>query len=160
MIRCCAVMGILLIVLPVGAETIRLSEPVASTENSETFGVVMDMSLPEVTMNALLTSPHNYVVQPFRLTTRVSQVCQKKGCFFIAQSGDTVMRVSFKDYGFFIPTDSANKPVMLAGQLVKQSVSEAQAAHYREDLNAPDSDIEGGVVYEIVADSVRIPVRR
>ncbi|GGW84308.1 DUF4920 domain-containing protein [Alteromonas halophila] len=140
----------------VWADTLRLSEPVASTPTSETFGALPDTSLPEVSMATLFEESERYTHTPFRLTTRVAKVCQKKGCFFIAQSGESMMRVSFRDYGFFIPTDSSAKTVTLAGQLTKRTMTPEQAAHYRQDLGEPDSNLQAGVVYEIVADSVTI----
>ena len=84
-------------------------------------------------------------------------MCQKKGCFFIAQQDQHILRVSFRDYGFFIPTDSSGKTVTLAGVLVQKDISPEQAAHYKADLNSDTEMVKPGVVYEIVADSVRIP---
>lgn len=148
---------LLVVAVAAQAETVRLSEPVAETETTETFGSQLDESLPEVSMAILTANPQNYVDQPFQLTTRVAKVCQKKGCFFIAQEGDDILRVSFRDYGFFIPTDSAQKSVTLAGQLSKKTLSEEQAAHFTQDLNDKNTQLKAGEVYEIVADSIRIP---
>ena len=39
--------------ISVYAETIRLSEPVAQDANSETFGVILDKSLPTLSMQDL-----------------------------------------------------------------------------------------------------------
>lgn len=142
---------------PVFADTIRLSEPVVQTDKTETFGSEVNTRLPEVTLATLTSNPDTYLEQPFLLKTRVAKVCQKKGCFFIAQQGNDIIRVSFKDYGFFIPTDSSDKTVTLTGQLVKKMMSEAQAAHFRQDINDENTSLKAGEVYEIVADSVRIP---
>ncbi len=139
--------------------TIRLSEPVAKTEQSETFGSALDTRLPQVSLAALKAQPQDYLDTPFQVTTRVAKVCQKKGCFFIAQQDDVTIRVSFKDYGFFIPTDSGGKAVTLAGTLIKKTMSAEQAAHFRADLNDSNPALVTGVVYEIVAQSVRIPLR-
>lgn len=139
------------------AETVRLSEPVAQDEKSETFGAVLDTSLPAVNLAHLLGSPEKYQGETFQLETRISQVCQKKGCFFIAQQEQHVIRVSFKDYGFFIPTDSSGKTVTLAGELVQKEVSEEQAEHFNKDLKDNSKSLNSGTVYEIVANSVKIP---
>ena len=139
------------------AETIRLSEPVAQDENSETFGTVLDTSLPTVSLAHLLSSPEKYQGKNFQLETRISKVCKKKGCFFIAQQEEHVVRVSFKDYGFFVPTDSSGKTVTLAGELVQKEVSADQADHFNKDLKDGSNSLKSGTVYEIVASSVRIP---
>ena len=138
------------------AAVIRLSEPVESTEDYETFGVPLDETLTGVTLTALVEGGDDFVGEPVLVTARVSQVCQKKGCFFIAQEGSTVLRVSFKDYGFFVPTDISGRRVTMSGELIRREVSEEQAAHMSEDLGEAGA-MQAGVVYEIVATSVRVP---
>ncbi len=135
---------------------IRLSEPVESTAEYETFGAALDESVTDVTLSALVEEGDGYLGEPVQVTARVSQVCQKKGCFFIAQEGNAVIRVSFKDYGFFVPTDISGRRVTMVGELVERELSEEQADHMNEDLGDPDA-MQAGVVYEIVATSVRVP---
>jgi hypothetical protein len=139
------------------AETVRLSEPVAVTETSETFGALIDENIRKVDLASLSKQPNEYIKKPFVVQTKIAKVCQKKGCFFIAQDGDTVIRVSFKDYGFFIPTDTAGRTVTLAGELVKKELSEEQAAHYRADLQLDSDIVKAGEVFEIVASGIMIP---
>ncbi|AGH43873.1 DUF4920 domain-containing protein [Paraglaciecola psychrophila] len=139
------------------AETLRLSEPVTQDAQSETFGVKLDNSLPKLSMKNLLTDSSSHLAKPFQVEARIAKVCQKKGCFFIAQQDQHILRVSFRDYSFFIPTDSSGKTVMLAGELVQKEVSPEQAAHFKADLRSETDMVKLGVVYEIVADSVKIP---
>lgn len=148
----------LILSLPSQAEVIRLSKPVATDAISETFGSPANQNLPKVTLENLLTNGDKHLGTPFTLTTRIAKVCQRKGCFFIAQQGKHSIRISFRDYGFFIPTDSSGKTVTLTGELVKKELNESQAQHFSEDLNARSDTIKSGLVYEIVADSVRIPL--
>lgn len=138
-------------------KVIRLSEPVEHTANSESFGAPLDESIPAVTLEELAADGGQYVGQPVRVVARVAQVCQKKGCFFIAQDGSSVMRVSFKDYGFFVPTDIGGKRVTLVGEVVARDVSADEAAHYTEDLDSAATTVKPGKNYEIVATSVRVP---
>lgn len=139
------------------AETLRLSEPVAQDAQSETFGVKLDNSLPKLSMQDLVTESSSHLAKPFQVEARIAKVCQKKGCFFIAQQDQHILRVSFRDYGFFIPTDSSGKTVTLAGELVQKEISPEQAAHFKADLKSDTDLVKPGVVYEIVADSVKIP---
>ncbi|MBF7073884.1 DUF4920 domain-containing protein [Glaciecola sp. MH2013] len=144
----------------VSEQVLRLSEPLVQDEKTETFGAVMSNSSPKLQLKTLASNPQNYLKSAFQVDTKIAKVCQKKGCFFIAQDGDTVMRVSFKDYAFFIPTDTAGRIVRLEGELVEKELSQEQAAHYRSDLgsdSALSASIQAGKVYEIVASSVRIP---
>ena len=142
------------------AETLRLSEPVATNATSETFGSALNTDLPHVSLTELSQAPVSYIGKPFQLETKISKVCQKKGCFFIAQQNEHVLRVSFKDYGFFIPTDSSGKTVLLSGELIEKEVSEKQAEHFKSDLKTDSKAIKPGIVYEIVATSVQIPLNK
>lgn len=136
---------------------LRLSEPVAQDAKSETFGAELDETLQKVTLKDLVAQSADYVGKPFQLDTKVAKVCQKKGCFFIAQQGDDVMRVTFRDYGFFVPTDSAGKIVTLAGELIKKEITTEQVEHFNKDMQGGSDAVKEGVVYEILADSVRVP---
>ena len=138
--------------------TIRLSEPVVKDANSETFGAPLDSSIEKVSLKALVSEPEEHVGKPIQVETKIAKVCQKKGCFFIAQYEDKVLRVSFKDYGFFIPTDAGGKTVLLAGELIKKEMSPEQAEHFKQDLQTESDAIKPGVVYEIVANSVKVPI--
>jgi len=139
------------------ADTLRLSEPVAQDAQSETFGVELNNSLPKLSMQDLVTNSPTHLTKPFQVEARIAKVCQKKGCFFIAQQKQHILRVSFRDYGFFIPTDSSGKTVTLAGELVQKELSLEQVAHFKADLKSDTAMVMPGMVYEIVADSVKIP---
>lgn len=141
---------------------IRLSEPVTSDEQSETFGSVLPVDATVMQLADVMRQPLQHVDQTIVVRTRVDQVCQKKGCFFIAQDDEALVRVSFKDYAFFVPTDVAGKTVTLSGELVQREMTEKEAAHYASDLAAGSdhqsgSAMEAGLTFEIVATSVQVP---
>lgn len=141
------------------AETkvIRLSEPVEQTADSESFGAPLNESIPMVALDELASDGGKYVGRSVRVAARVAEVCQKKGCFFIAQEGSSVVRISFKDYGFFVPTDISGKRVTFTGEVVARELTVEEATHYAEDLAAAEPPVTPGKVYEIIADSVRVP---
>jgi uncharacterized protein YdeI (BOF family) len=137
-------------------QVIRLSEPVETTPTHETFGAPM----PEtgaVSLSDAVAGMAEAAEEPVVIETEVVQVCQKKGCFFIARDGETTARVKFEDYGFFIPTDSAGKTVTLAGTLQRIELSPEQAAHYASDAGEDPAAAEPGFEYRVTASSVRIP---
>jgi len=137
-------------------DVIRLSEPVAQTATHETFGAMMPAGDASHTLGELVADAERYLDQDVVVTTRIAKVCQKKGCFFVATDGATSARVTFKDYGFFIPTDSGGKTVALAGKFGRKALSKADAQHYARDLgeSAPNA---AKFEYVIVATSISIP---
>ena len=138
-------------------EVRRLSEPVASTADHETFGALLPEGVEATSLASVMDSPEDHLGTTVVVNTRVDKVCQKKGCFFIAQDGDYMVRVSFQDYSFFVPTDSGGKQVTLAGELIPRDLTEQEIAHYRADLGGAAGTMEAGLVYEIVATSVQVP---
>lgn len=143
------------------ADVLRLSEPTHSDTVSETFGAPMDELPAVVLLSDVLQAPETYSDHAVTVNAKVAKVCQKKGCFFIAQQGNHSVRVAFKDYGFFVPTNIDGRQVTLVGQVVVRDVSPKQAEHFTKDLATKDrnSGIKSGRVVEIVASSVRVPLR-
>ena len=138
-------------------QVVRLSEPVEQTAEFETFGSPLDESVPLVELGAIASEGNSLVGQQVRVSARVSQVCQKKGCFFVAQEGDSVVRISFVDYSFFVPTDISGKNVTFVGEVVAVEVTDEQAEHFAEDMGSSEAAIAAGETYEVVATSVRVP---
>ena len=138
-------------------EVIRLSEPVAVTASHEIFGGKLPDEGSPLHLAELIENNEKYQDQEVLLETRIAKVCQKKGCFFVATQGAATARVSFKDYGFFIPTDSGGKDVLLLGTFSRQEVSEKEAEHYAEDLGEKAASSPDRFQYSIVASAVKIP---
>lgn len=136
---------------------VRLSEPVAVDQATESFGGTVPEGEEAVALSALLAEADRYVDDEVVVAARIGKVCQKKGCFFIARDGDAVVRVTFEDYRFFIPTDSGGKRAVFTGILQREDVTESAARHYAEDLGGDEEAVvEAGPAFTIVASAVRI----
>lgn len=141
----------------IAEDSIRLSEPVFADDDVEIFGSVFTLSQGAVDLSEVMQKPNQYLGKPTVINTSIKKVCQKKGCFFISQVDDHVVRISFKDYGFFIPTDSTNKDVQVMGELIQTQLTEQRAKHYREDLGLSKDKLVAGDTYEFVATGIAIP---
>lgn len=135
---------------------IRLSEPVSVTETHEVFGASMPSSEHTLTLAELIDNREQHLGAEVVISTQIVKVCQKKGCFFIARDGDAAARVTFRDYAFFIPTDSGGKVVTLAGTFSRETLTQKQSEHLASDLGEPVAYADL-LQYAIVASSVRIP---
>ena len=111
------------------SEVLRLSEPVEVTSTYEVFGSALPQAGTPLSLGDLIEDNGKYLDQEVLVETRIAKVCQKKGCFFVATEGPSTARVTFKDYGFFIPTDSGGKDVVLFGTFSRKIVSKEQAEH-------------------------------
>ena len=138
-------------------EVIRLSEPVEVGNGYEVFGAPAGAGAA-LRLAEIVAASETYAGKEVRATATVAQVCQRKGCFFVAQDGDTVARVTFVDYSFFVPTDSGGKDVTIVGTFNRKALTEAQARHFAEDAGEDPAKIEGPQEeYSIVATSVVVP---
>lgn len=139
-------------------DSIKTSASLVEIEHYDVFG---DKKILEITDYAStlfkVISEMDSTSKVF-IQTKVNKVCQMDGCFFIAVDGDLTARVTFKDYGFVIPTNSTGKEVFLEGILSRKIISEKQAKHFAEDLGEETDKIVGDQAeYSIVATSVLIP---
>ncbi len=70
----------------------------------------------------------------FKVKGTVEEVCQMKGCWMTLRNEEGVsIRITFKDYGFFVPKDISGREVILKGVAFKEELEEDVAQHYAED---------------------------
>ena len=136
------------------SDPIRLSEPIYETSEYEIFGELPISKNRGDTITEIVSEADKHDGEVVRITTNISKVCQRKGCFFVAVEGETWARIIFKDYSFFLPTDSSGKQVTLEGTLTRRILSDGQARHYAEDLKLAHSDPSRIEEYLITASSV------
>jgi hypothetical protein len=88
-------------------------------------------------LSTVLTSPAQYKDKPVLVEGNVRRACSRKGCWMeIASSGDPsaqACRVTFKDYGFFVPTDSAGAQARVQGNVVVERVDRAHVEHLESE---------------------------
>ncbi len=100
-----------------------------------------------------------------QVTGEVESVCQVSGCWMKIKMADgQTMRVTFKDYGFFVPKDLTGTKVVFKGEPKIATTSVAALRHYAEDAGKSKAEIESinepKTELTFVADGVLIPVSR
>lgn len=76
-----------------------------------------------------------------RVTGSVTEVCKVKGCWMMLRAGKSQVRVTFKDYGFFMPKNLVGRKVALEGVLTEETLTEKDARHYAEDAGKSKKEI-------------------
>lgn len=90
-----------------------------------------------------------------KISGLVTKACQKKGCWMILTDGDVQARITFKDYGFFVPPNTSQAKALVYGKLTETTLSEKRAKHYAKDEGKSGENIKGPVKeYSIVASGV------
>ncbi len=80
-----------------------------------------------------------------KVSGKVNEVCQKKGCWMTLvaeQPGQPEMRVTFKDYAFFMPKDLTGKRVVVEGYAYVDETPVDVLRHYAEDAGKSKEEIE------------------
>ncbi|MBN8469377.1 DUF4920 domain-containing protein [Corallococcus exiguus] len=88
-----------------------------------------------VKLAELLAKPQAHDGKVVRVEGQVRKACEKKGCWMeLAQDAKSPgVRVTFKDYGFFVPLDSAGSQARVEGVVKVAELSDAHAKHYEAE---------------------------
>ena len=78
-----------------------------------------------------------------KLTAYITEVCAKKGCWMVLELGDDKnMRVTFKDYEFFVPKDAAGRLATVQGVATMDTTTVEMLQHYAEDAGESQEVID------------------
>ena len=95
---------------------------------------------------------------PLKIAGLVTEVCQARGCWMILVDGDSHARIFFKDYGFFVPTETSMQRAVLYGTISEQVLTKKEAEHFAEDAGKQALFSQGDIAkeYAIIAEGVQI----
>ena len=88
-----------------------------------------------VELSKLLAAPTDYEGKTVAVEAKIRKACEKKGCWMElagTEKGPGV-RVTFKDYGFFVPLDSAGSTAKVEGMVKVALLEDAKAKHYEAE---------------------------
>lgn len=118
------------------------TKQVQNTGKTQTFGAkISDKNAMPVTA---LVAKLNDVSSLSDLTVvgEIESCCAKKGCWMKLKNGDAEpIRVTFKDYAFFVPLNSAGRTATIKGTAFVKEISVADLRHYAEDAGKSADEI-------------------
>ncbi len=81
---------------------------------------------------------------PAKLSTEILATCKMKGCWMDVALGDeSVMKVTFKDYGFFVPKEgAAGKETVIEGYAKTVETDVETLKHYAMDAGKSQEEID------------------
>lgn len=78
-----------------------------------------------------------------KFTGQVVECCQNKGCWMTMDIGEgTEMRISFKNYGFFVPKNTGGKTAVIEGWAHRTITSVEELQHYASDEGLSQEEID------------------
>jgi len=121
----------------------------ASSTTTKAFGAPITPG-PELALSEVLSNPDSFRDRAVIVAGEVRAACTRRGCWMeLAQSTDPKLpgcRVTFKDYGFFVPTDSAGAHAKVQGTLGVNTLPPERVAHLEsEGGQFPHKNADGSV---------------
>ena len=130
----------LLVVLP-------LSVPAKS------FGESRPGNIETLSVSAAVDRPED--AGRLAIEGRITQVCQKKGCWVVLAQDEAMIRVMARDHGFFLPKDASGRAIA-HGRIERRTLSAGQVEHMVEEDGADAGLRENPVEVRLVADGVEL----
>jgi hypothetical protein len=122
-----------------------VAKPAPAPPPRKTFGAPLGQS-PEVALADVLKSPDQFADRTVRVEGAVRAACTRKGCWMeLSEAPDAPgCRVTFKDYGFFVPTDSAGSKARVEAKVESKVVKPEMVAHLEsEGAKFPEKAADG-----------------
>ncbi|WP_234733363.1 DUF4920 domain-containing protein [Tellurirhabdus bombi] len=101
--------------------------------------ITTDNAIPA---SQLVSKIGNQKSLPAKVEGTVESVCKMAGCWMKVKTTDgQTMRVTFRDYGFFVPKDIVGKNVVFEGTAQTTTTSVSELRHYAEDAKKSKEEI-------------------
>jgi Domain of unknown function (DUF4920) len=128
----------------------------ASIGSAEDYGAAITKHKP-LSLEAAIGQLENKAKAEVLVESKVAAVCVVKGCWMALTSPQYEVRVTFKDYGFFVPSSVIGKTVLVEGTLEKVVMSLEDTKHYVKDAGGDPSTVtQPRTEYRIVANGVAV----
>jgi hypothetical protein len=112
----------------------------------------------------VLKSPDAFAGKTVLVEGHVRKACSRKGCWMeLAESADpkaSACRVTFKDYGFFVPTDSAGSEALVEGTLEVATVKARHVEHLEQEGASFSDKQSDGTAREVRLVATGVELRR
>ncbi len=132
-----------------GSQSETNTEEAASTEESANEQLAMNYygdtisAEGAITVEELVAQMNGVDTLVTKVEGTINETCQMKGCWMtMAMADGSQMRVKFKDYGFFVPTEGAEgKTAVIEGMAFTDTISVDHLKHLAEDEGKSPEEI-------------------
>jgi hypothetical protein len=129
---------------------------VATLAAAEQYGAPIAARSP-VSLQAALKQLEQGPLANILIEAKADKVCTVKGCWLGLTNASGDVRVTFKDYAFFVPASIVGKTVLVEGTFEKVTMSLEDTKHYVKDAGGdPATVTEPRIEYRIVAKGVEV----
>ena len=134
-----------------------------SPADAQKFGDAITLTVRQ-DLKQVLSAPQTYAGKTVLVEGHVRKACSRKGCWMeLAESADpkaSGCRVTFKDYGFFVPTDSAGSSARVQASVELSTIKARQVEHLEQEGATFASKQEDGSAQEVRLVASGVELRR
>ncbi len=105
--------------------------------SARSFGAPIRLET-ETPLAQVLAHPERYAEGPVLIRGRITDVCQRKGCWTVVADGEATLRIRFKDYGFFVPKDIRGQFALAEGEVRVETQTQEMARHFASESSGAD----------------------
>lgn len=114
-----------------------------ATENVAKYGDTTITEEGAVAMADFVPTMSGKDSMQVKITAKINECCKKKGCWMtVDMENGEEMRVTFKDYGFFVPKNADGMTATFEGWAYVDTLSVEMQKHYLEDEGASKEEID------------------
>jgi hypothetical protein len=118
------------------AEAAATGSAESASSSAQKFGEGITQNVRQ-DLKQVLASPQAFAGKTVLVEGHVRKACSRKGCWMeLAESADPKApgcRVTFKDYGFFVPTDSAGSSALVQANVELSTIKARQVEHLEQE---------------------------
>ena len=133
------------------------AEPAPAEDGWTHYGEAFTLT-EAMTAADLLGAPEKFVDQNILVEGKVTDVCQKAGCWMVITDDNTTMRVLMKEHGFAVDKGGTGATCRVEGTVVVRELDPEFVAHLEgESTNVeamPEKNAVDNKVYELTATAV------
>ncbi len=115
--------------------TLLLATSALAHDDAIKRGAAVPHDAQAVAISQVIAKPADYEKTPVVVEGVIAKACENKGCWMelAPEAGKPGMRVTFKDYAFFVPLDSKGMNARAEGVTVVKILSKKNADHLEEE---------------------------
>ena len=106
----------------------------------------------------VLGAPAQFADQTVQVEGKVTDVCQKAGCWMVITDDERTMRVLMKDHAFSVDKGGTGALCRVEGQIIAKEIDPEEVAHFAsESANAdqmPEKQATDNTIFELHATGV------
>ena len=118
---------------------------------SQTFGSAITLG-QTTTLADILKTPENFQDKEVLTEGVVKAACKKMGCWMelaTSMEAEAGCRVTFKDYGFFVPKDSQGRIAKVQAKVDVKKINRSEVRHMEAEGAKFKEKTESGSAYEV-----------